>query len=66
MLTDRQLADIEADVTLVLATERIDPAMRQLARHARYLLDEVARLKGDTPCTNCGSTGPHHCQARDE
>lgn len=86
MLTDRQLKDIEADVTLVLGTERIDPDMRQLARHARYLLDEVERLKGseppidwpdvtgriwaqlerEKPCDNCGTTGPHMCQARDE
>jgi hypothetical protein len=46
MLTDRQLADITSDVTAVLGSERgVSPNERLLARHARYLLDEVARLR---------------------
>lgn len=51
MLTDRQLADIQADVAAVLGSERgVSPNERLLARHCRYLLDEVERLKGqDTP-----------------
>lgn len=42
MLTDRQLADIQADVTEALAA---GSCPWHMARHAQYLLDEVARLK---------------------
>jgi hypothetical protein len=45
MLTDRQLADITADVAAALDNQAADTPLRLMARHARYLLDEVERLK---------------------
>lgn len=48
MLSDRQLADIEADVSAVLGSERgVSPNERLLARHARYLLDELNARKDE-------------------
>ena len=45
VLTDKMLADMAADVTDALQNPNIDTALRIMARHAGYLLDEVNRLK---------------------
>lgn len=45
MLTDRQLADIQADVEFTLNNKQAGKDAYLLARHGQYLLDEVARLR---------------------